>query len=125
MTLERTTAIGRAFEDAACAYLAGQGYRLVTRNFRAPGGEIDVIAFEGEVLCFVEVRGRAEDVFGDPLETVTPVKMARIIRAARAYIETLPKPWPSMRFDVIGMTGTPPHDVHLVRDAFDDSRVGA
>ena len=124
MTLERTTAIGRAFEEAACAHLASAGYRLVTRNYRAPGGEIDIIAWDGETLCFVEVRGRAEPHFGDPLETITPVKIGRIIRAARGYLAELPKPWPVMRFDVIGLTGSPPAEVRLVRDAFDDSRVG-
>ncbi len=125
MTLERTTAIGRSFEDAACAHLADAGYRLVTRNYRAAGGEIDIVAWDGDVLCFVEVRGRAEAHFGDPLETISPTKVARIIRAAREYLDELPKPWPLMRFDVIGLTGNPPDDIRLVRDAFDDSRVGS
>ena len=125
MTLERTTVIGRAFEEVACEHLASDGYRLVTRNYRAPGGEIDIIAWDGDVLCFVEVRGRAESHFGDPLETISPTKVARIIRAARWYLVDLPKPWPIMRFDVIGITGNPPADVRLVRDAFDDSRVGS
>jgi putative endonuclease len=124
VTLTRTT-IGRDFEETACSHLVGAGYRLVTRNYRAPGGEIDIIAWDGEVLCFVEVRGRAEDDHGDPLETITPAKVGRIIRAARAYLETLPQPWPAMRFDVVGLTGNPPGAVRLIRDAFDDSRVGA
>ncbi len=123
MTLERT-AIGRAFEDAACAHLVGQGYALVTRNYRGAGGEIDIIAYDGEVLCFVEVRGKADDALGDPLETISPRKIGRVIRAARAYIAELPQPWPVMRFDVVGLTGIPPHDIRLIRDAFDDSRVG-
>jgi putative endonuclease len=75
------------------------------------------------VLCFIEVRGREVDVFGDPLETITPMKQARIIRAARQYLATLAQPWPRMRFDAIGIvSGSEPT---LVRDAFDDSRVGA
>lgn len=125
MSVDTTTVVGRGFEDAAWAHLASTGYRLVTRNYRARGGEIDIIAFDGDVLCFVEVRGRAESEHGDPLETISPAKVSRIIRAARAYIETLPQPWPVMRFDVVGITGNPPRDIRLVRDAFDDSRVGA
>lgn len=122
MTLERT-AIGRAFEDIACGYLTTNGYRIVTRNYRVTTGEIDIVGWDGEVLCFVEVRGRAADEHGDPLETITPQKRSRIIRAAREYIATLPQPWPVMRFDVIGIIsdGAPV----LIRDAFDDSRVGA
>lgn len=123
MTLERT-ALGRAFEDAACTHLQGQGYRLVTRNYRGGGGEIDIIAYDGEVLVFVEVRGKADNDFGDPLETISPRKVSRVIRAARAYLNDLPQPWPVMRFDVVGLTGNPPHDIRLIRDAFDDSRVG-
>jgi putative endonuclease len=122
MTIERS-AIGRAFEAAACAHLMARGYRIVQRNFRVPSGEIDIIAWDGEVLCFVEVRGRAEAEHGDPLETISPQKQARVIRAAREYLMTLAQPWPRMRFDAIGIVheDTPV----LVKDAFDDSRVGA
>lgn len=122
MTLERS-AIGRAFEEAACAFLTANGYRIEQRNFRVPVGEIDIIAWDGDVLCFVEVRGRAGDELGDPLETITPPKQSRVIRAARAYLADLPQPWPSMRFDAIGIVqGAAPV---LVKNAFDDSRVGA
>ncbi|HSI04139.1 MAG: YraN family protein [Myxococcota bacterium] len=125
MTLERTTAIGRAFEEAACEHLATEGYRLVSRNYRAPGGEIDIVAWDGDILCFVEVRGRSADHFGDPLETISRTKIARIIRAAHWFLTDLPRPWPVMRFDVIGLTGSPPAEIRLIRDAFDDSRVGS
>ncbi|MBC7794373.1 MAG: YraN family protein [Clostridia bacterium] len=118
-----TTAIGRSYEDAACAHLETLGYRVVTRNFRTVGGEIDIIAFDDDVLCFVEVRGRAADAFGDPMETIDNRKIGRVIHAARAYVATLVGTWPLMRFDVIGILDGEP--IRLIRNAFDTSRVGA
>ena len=57
-----TTERGARAEQLAVARLEREGYRIVRRNFRAPGGEIDIIAWDGDVLCFVEVRSRDEHV---------------------------------------------------------------
>lgn len=118
-----TTDIGRGFEDVACLYLIAQGYRIVARNYRVQGGEIDIIAHDGDVLCFVEVRGRAEDEHGTPFETIDARKMSRIIHAAREYLQTLDQAWPPMRFDAVGIVGDAPAE--LIRGAFEDTRIGA
>lgn len=118
-----TTAIGRGYEDAACAHLIAGGYRIVTRNYRAAGGEIDIIAYDGDVLCFIEVRGRAGDAFGDPFETIDQRKIQRIMRTARHYVATLEHAWPPMRFDAVGIIDGEP--IRLLRGAFEDVRVGA
>lgn len=108
---------GRDFENLAVKHLEGLGYRVVTRNYRAEGGEIDIIAYEGDVLCFIEVRGRAADMFGHPFETIDGRKQKRIIKAARQYIATLERDWPPMRFDAIAIIDNAP--IELIRGAFD------
>ncbi len=77
---------GAAAEDRAAAYLAQQGLKLVTRNFRCRGGEIDLIMRDGTSLVFVEVRARARADFGGAAASITAAKQARIILAARHYL---------------------------------------
>ncbi|MEM6733247.1 MAG: YraN family protein [Myxococcota bacterium] len=99
--------------------LESEGYRLVTKNHHGDGGEVDVIAWEGDVLCFVEVRSRADDSFGDPLETIDRRKIKRIGRAAYHFLSTFEEHWPVMRFDAVGVTLTDPPKLRLVKDAFE------
>ncbi len=117
--MDTTLARGAAAEELAVAHLRAAGYRIIDRNFRVSGGEIDVIAYDGEVLCFVEVRSLASPKMGDPLETITPAKIRRIVLAAREYLTELPAPWPTMRFDAVGITLGEPPSLRLVRDAFE------
>lgn len=110
-----TTALGRDAESRARRYLAESGFEVVSSNYRTPAGEIDIIAREGDVLCFVEVRSLADTGSYHPLETITYEKRRRIERAADVYMETLPGPRPSVRFDVVSVKG---QRVELLRDAF-------
>ncbi|OGQ83302.1 MAG: YraN family protein [Deltaproteobacteria bacterium RIFOXYA12_FULL_58_15] len=116
---ETTTRRGQRAESLAATYLEGLGYRIVARNFHARGGEIDIIAFDGEVLCFVEVRSRQGVKFGTPLETIDRRKIRRVATAARSYLEKLERPWPRMRFDAVGIVMSVPPNIELVRDAFE------
>jgi putative endonuclease len=103
---EERVAAGREAEESVCAYLGERGVRVVERNFRARGGEIDIIARDGDVLAFVEVRFREEDGHGLPEESVGPVKRRRIVAAARAYLATIPpESWREARFDVAAVDG--------------------
>ncbi|MBI3178243.1 MAG: YraN family protein, partial [Deltaproteobacteria bacterium] len=101
--MSTTRELGGRAEALAARHLQEQGYRIVARNHRCEGGEIDLIAYEGDVLCFVEVRSRKTADYGDPLETISRQKIYRVARAARDYIDTLPRPWPEMRFDAVGI----------------------
>ncbi|HEY5577085.1 MAG TPA: YraN family protein [Deferrimonas sp.] len=104
---EERTAAGRDAEESVCAYLRERGMEIVERNFRARGGEIDVIARDGDVLAFVEVRFREEDGHGLPEESVGPAKRRRIVAAARAYLATIPPgSWKEARFDVAAVDGS-------------------
>jgi putative endonuclease len=119
LDLETTTRRGARAEALAWDYLAAQGYRLVARNHRAKGGEVDLIAYDGAVLCFIEVRARSSDELGTPLETIDRPKQLRIIRAARDYLAVLKPPWPEMRFDAVGILLVDPPELELVRGAFE------
>jgi putative endonuclease len=103
---EERAAAGREAEDVVCAYLGKRGMRVVERNFRTRGGEIDVIARDGDVLAFVEVRFREKDGHGLPEESVGPAKRRKIVTAARAYLATVsPDSWREARFDVAAVEG--------------------
>lgn len=107
-----TREAGAEAEEAACAFLEDRGLRIVERNFRARGGEIDLVAREGDVLVFVEVRFREGEGFGHPEETVGRIKRRKIVSAARAYIGRIPwDSWKEARFDVIAVVGTGPDAV--------------
>jgi putative endonuclease len=113
-------AIGRAAEAAAARMLERAGYRILQHNFRARGGELDVVAMDGKALAIVEVRYRASDQFGGGAASITVGKRRRIVSAARALLATQPllARLPA-RFDVVEVTG--PADAlacHLIRGAF-------
>jgi len=77
---------GAASEQAAADFLATRGLKLVARNYRCRGGEIDLILRDGASLVFVEVRERAGSGFGGAVASITAVKQARIRLAAQHYL---------------------------------------
>ena len=113
MTNDTTTARGREAEAAAARYLAAQGVRLVERNFRVRGGEIDLICRDGPVLVFVEVRQRSRGDFGGAGASITIGKQRRIILAARHYLAG--KPTCDCRFDCVLIDAT---NLEWIKNAF-------
>ena len=113
---------GRRAEELAVALLERAGLRVVARNWRRPEGELDLVADDAGTCVFVEVRSRTGADHGDPLETITARKRARVIRAARLYLDAVPHDASAYRFDVVGVTfpgdGGDPVVVHLP-NAFD------
>lgn len=83
---DTTVAQGQAAESLALAYLERQGLRLLTRNFRVRGGELDLIMQHGDCLVFVEVRQRKNAAFGGAAASITRQKQERILLAARHYL---------------------------------------
>jgi len=114
-------ALGARAEDLAASLLAARGYRIIERNWRRPEGELDLVADDRGVLVFVEVRSRTGEERGHPLETVNAHKRARVVRAARMYLEATQPTATAFRFDVVGVTfpseGGQPATTH-VEDAF-------
>ena len=82
--LRRRTGI--AGEEIAREYLKGQGYRIQQVNYRCRYGEIDIVAWEGSLLVFVEVRTRTGTRFGEAVESITAAKRARLGRLARYFL---------------------------------------
>ena len=95
---------GRRAEALAAELLERRGFRIVERNWRRPEGELDLVADDHGTCVFVEVRSRTGVKQGDPLESITPRKRARVIRAARLYLDTQPVSATGYRFDVVGVT---------------------
>ena len=76
---------GKYGEDLAIRYLEKHGYKIIERNFRIRGGEIDIIALDGNTLVYVEVKSRTTNRFGLPQEAITQQKMRFLKRAAKFY----------------------------------------
>jgi putative endonuclease len=108
-------ALGTQYENQAAELLEGLGYVVVDRNFACKGGEIDLVCLDGEVLVFVEVRGRADSRYGAPEETIAWAKRRRLLRAAWVYLLRRVTGEPVCRFDVIAIDDA---GARLYRDAF-------
>ena len=111
---------GHQFEDLALGHLARHGLRVLARNFRARGGEVDLVMAEEHTVVFVEVRSRAKANPVEPVATVTPLKQSRVIRAAQWFLMQNPHlAGHPCRFDVVGITGTlEHHSLTWLRAAF-------
>ncbi|HVW09154.1 MAG TPA: YraN family protein [Bryobacteraceae bacterium] len=108
---------GRHGEDLAHRYLRSQGMLVVARNWRPPqgGGEIDLIACDGEMLVFVEVKWRASGEWSAPERNVDADKRMALRRAARDYVRRAQADPGLVRFDVVAIVGM---DIQHYRGAF-------
>lgn len=96
---------GQAAEESACQLLLSKGHQIIARNVRYKFGEIDIIAKDGPVLCFVEVRSRENSRLTDPKASIRRNKQEKIIRSASLYLQKNYKSLPLCRFDVISIVG--------------------
>jgi putative endonuclease len=119
--------LGRRAEELVTRHLTSRGWRILERNFRTRSGELDLIALDGDVVVFVEVKaGRRGSALGPeaPAHAVGPRKQTRIRRMAREWLAAAERPRPSgvagYRFDVVGVSfgGDRLADVDHIRDAF-------
>jgi putative endonuclease len=94
--------LGKKGEELAVRFLKKEGYRIIDKNYRTPFGEIDIIADDGGVLVFVEVKTRSGDVFGSPFEAVDRRKRDKIRKVALCYLKKIKKE-PAARFDVLSI----------------------
>src|SRR5262245_8936251 len=110
-----TCALGHSAEDVAADLLRHEGYWIVERTYRCKLGELDIVAGDGAVLAFVEVRSRADDEHGHAAEMITRAKQRRVSRVAACYLAERRPSDTQMRFDVVAITGD---DVQLIKDAW-------
>jgi len=130
-----TSSPGALGESYAAAYLEQLGYRLVAANFTLPVGrnrrgaiinsEIDLIAYDGDTLCFIEVKSRTSDWFAPPEVNVDLRKRRQITRAARVYRQMLGIKDQPYRYDVVTVIlandSTP--QIELLRNFWNDESV--
>ena len=112
---------GALGEGIACSLLEVNLLRILHRNVRYPDGEIDIIALDGPVVVFVEVKWRRNDALGSAAEAVTPKKRERVVRAARRWLVENPGRAAAVRFDVVAIRDEP-REVLWIRGAFDAGR---
>lgn len=115
---QRTGAHG---EDLASDFLAGKGYRILGRNYRCKGGEVDIIARDGKTLVFVEVKTRRSSSYGVPQLAVTPFKQRQLMKASLTWLSSQKSHDIPARFDVVAITlqdGKDPFIEHI-QNAFD------
>lgn len=108
-----TSLIGAKGERLATEFLLKKGFRLVLSNFKVPvgrnirgaivTGEIDLIAYDEDKLCFIEVKTRSSDEFASPLAAVDLRKQRQIIRTARVYRKIFHLPNRNIRYDVVSI----------------------
>ena len=117
-TRQTSGSAGRQAEDLAARFLEKKKLRIIARNYRCRGGEIDLVCRDGKVLVFVEVRLRQNTAFGGAAASVTAIKQRRIILAAQHFLMTNALTNDDCRFDCILMNDTSGNDIEWLRDAF-------
>lgn len=129
-----TSLIGQAGEELAALFLKKCGYELVLSNFKVPigrnrrgvqvSGEIDIIALENDILCFVEVKTRSSDEFLTPQSAVDLRKQRQITRTARVYQKIFGLQKMTFRYDVIGivLNGKKAPKIEIFRGFWNDSK---
>ncbi|HEU4933579.1 MAG TPA: YraN family protein [Pyrinomonadaceae bacterium] len=127
-----TSSLGALGESYAAAFLEQLGYRLVAANFTIPVGrnrrgaiintEIDLVAYDGDTLCFIEVKSRSSDWFAPPQANVDLRKRRQITRAARAYRQMLGIEDQPYRYDVVTviLTDNSTPQLELLRNFWND-----
>ena len=111
---------GRIGEDYAHRYLRARGCTVVARNYRtrSGSGEIDIVAWHGKTLAFVEVKTRSTAEFGEPESAVDEEKRIKLRYAARDYARRAGVEWERTRFDIVSVALGKKPRIEWMRDAF-------
>lgn len=115
---ETTGQTGQLAENLAAQFLEQHGLKILTRNYRCKGGEIDLIAHDGKILVFAEVRLRRSANFGGAGASITLTKQRRIILAAQHYLLKNAKSTAHCRFDCLLLNSLDGQNIEWLCDAF-------
>lgn len=111
--------LGERGEGVAVKFLKDKGYRIIERNYKTGIGEIDIIAFEGDTLVFIEVKTRESLQYGQPFESVNKHKRRKIANVALSYLKRF-EDLPQCRFDVVSICyDNSRPECELIQDAFE------
>lgn len=105
-----TKTTGNYGEELAANFLKELGFKILERNYRIQGGEIDIVAKDKEILVFVEVKTRYSHKFGLPIESITPWKIRPLLKTALFYIQKIKWGEKPYRLDVISVDFTDSKD---------------
>lgn len=108
-------AVGTYYEDIAARFLEDNGMSVIARNFRCRSGEIDIVALDGDCLCFTEVKYRKNDAYGRPAAAVTLKKQLTIIRVSEYFIMKRNMYSFRRRYDVVEILGD---KISIIKNAF-------
>ncbi|MDM4723003.1 YraN family protein [Micromonospora sp. WMMA1363] len=114
----RNQATGAYGERRAVRHLIAAGLQPVARNWRCPEGEIDIIAWDGPILVFCEVKTRRTNDYGTPTEAVVPAKARRLRHLAARWLTETGTTATEVRFDVVAIHLTGPHRIEHLKAAF-------
>jgi putative endonuclease len=112
--------LGKAGEKEAVRFLKDRGYKLLRQNYKTKLGEIDIVAWDGETLCFIEVKTRSSCLFGHPAEALTQDKQRKLSQLALIFLKEHNLINKKARFDVVTIihSNDKPLDFKLIKDAF-------
>ncbi len=111
--------LGKLGEEEAAGLLRENGYKIIARNYKTRLGEIDIVAYDKDTVCFIEVKTRNSVRFGSPQEAVCVVKQRRISKAALCFIKEKKFFDRKARFDVISINRSQePPKLNLIKNAF-------
>ena len=111
---------GKEAEESAARFLKTKGYKVFRRNYKTKFSEIDIIAEDQGVICFIEVKARHSKLFGEPTEAVSPVKQRQISKAAICYLKENNLLERSARFDIVTLLYEKDlPEIDLIKDAFE------
>jgi|SRR3989344_7306389 len=113
------TKTGSLGEDLAAKYLGKLGYKILERNFRIRGGEIDIVAKDKDYLVFVEVKARYSHEYGLPADSITPWKIKALLKTALFYIQKIKWGDKGYRMDLVSLDFTKnlaEPEIELTRD---------
>ena len=112
--------LGKVSENDAEKYLSDYGYRIIERNYRSRFGEIDIIAMDGDITVFIEVKARRNDRKGSSSSAVTPLKQRKVSMTALWYMKERKIYGQRARFDVVAIDGCGVNrNIRLIQNAFE------
>ena len=113
--------VGTSGEELAAAFLQRSGLKIIERNFRCKGGEVDIVAKDGDTFVFVEVKTRKTLTYGPPQLAVTPFKQRQISKAALTWLARNQLHDHPARFDVIAiiLESSYRHQLEHISNAFE------
>ena len=113
--------LGKVGEVIAYRYLKRRGYTILEKNYKTRMGEIDIVALDGDILAFVEVKMRRSDIYGLPEEAINLKKMRKLQWLAQLYIKHKNLYNRKVRFDVVSILarkGFCRKSIRLIKNAF-------